>query len=74
MGRRQVRVVSHLCEALVQEGHDAELSLRVATFRDICTELVACTKVAIRLNDAIQDPRAPLHDHARYNYTVVHIF
>src|ERR1700722_6885773 len=47
------RVVSHLCEALVQEGHDVTL---FASGDSVTTaRLVACTNVAIRLNDAIQD-------------------
>jgi Glycosyltransferase Family 4 len=47
------RVVSHLCEALVQEGHDVTLFASGDSVTS--ARLVACTKEAIRLNAAIQD-------------------
>ena len=47
------RVVSHLCEALVQEGHDVTLFASGDSVTS--ARLVACTKEAIRLNPAIQD-------------------
>jgi glycosyl transferase family 4 len=43
------RVVSHLCEALVQEGHDVTLFASGDSVTS--ARLVACTKEAIRLND-----------------------
>jgi Glycosyltransferase Family 4 len=42
------RVVSHLCEALVQEGHDVTLFASGDSVTS--ARLVACTKEAIRLN------------------------
>jgi glycosyltransferase involved in cell wall biosynthesis len=51
------RVVSHLSEALVQQGHDVTL---FASGDSVTSgRLVACTKEAIRLNPAI-------HDHIPY--------
>src|SRR5271168_1582475 len=47
------RVVSHLCEALVQEGH--VVTLFASGDSVTSARLVACTKEAIRLNAAIQD-------------------
>ena len=47
------RVVSHLCEALVQDGHDVTLFASGDSVTS--ARLVACTKEAIRLNAAIQD-------------------
>jgi glycosyltransferase involved in cell wall biosynthesis len=47
------RVVSHLCETLVQEGHDVTLFASGDSVTS--ARLVACTKEAIRLNAAIQD-------------------
>ena len=47
------RVVSHLCEALVQEGHDVTLFASGDSVTS--ARLVACTKEAIRLNAAIRD-------------------
>ena len=47
------RVVSHLCEALVQQGHDVTLFASGDSVTS--ARLVACTKQAIRLNPAIQD-------------------
>jgi hypothetical protein len=47
------RVVSHLCEALVQEGHDVTLFASGDSVTS--ARLVACTKEAIRLSPAIQD-------------------
>ena len=47
------RVVSHLCEALVQEGHDVTLFASGDSVTS--ARLVACTREAIRLNSAVQD-------------------
>jgi glycosyltransferase involved in cell wall biosynthesis len=47
------RVVSHLCEALVQGGHDVTLFASGDSVTS--ARLVACTKEAIRLSPAIQD-------------------
>jgi glycosyltransferase involved in cell wall biosynthesis len=47
------RVVSHLCEALVQLGHDVTLFASGDSVTS--ARLVACTKEAIRLNPAVQD-------------------
>src|SRR5580700_9800952 len=47
------RVVSHLCEALVQEGHDVTLFASGDSVTS--ARLVAGTAQAIRLNSAIQD-------------------
>src|SRR5580704_19672684 len=48
------RVVSHLTEALVQQGHDVTLFASGDSVTS--ARLVACTKEAIRLNPAIRDP------------------
>jgi glycosyltransferase involved in cell wall biosynthesis len=48
------RVVSHLCEALVEEGHDVTLFASGDSVTS--ARLVACTKEAIRLNPAVKDP------------------
>jgi glycosyltransferase involved in cell wall biosynthesis len=47
------RVVSHLSEALVQQGHDVTLFASGDSVTS--ARLVACTKEAIRLNPAVQD-------------------
>jgi glycosyltransferase involved in cell wall biosynthesis len=47
------RVVSHLTEALVQQGHDVTLFASGDSVTS--ARLVACTKEAIRLNPAIRD-------------------
>jgi glycosyltransferase involved in cell wall biosynthesis len=47
------RVVSHLSEALVQQGHDVTLFASGDSVTS--ARLVACTREAIRLNPAIQD-------------------
>jgi glycosyltransferase involved in cell wall biosynthesis len=47
------RVVSHLCEALVQEGYDVTLFASGDSVTS--ARLVACTREAIRLNSAVQD-------------------
>ena len=47
------RVVSYLCEALVELGHDVTLFASGDSVTS--ARLVACTKEAIRLNPAVQD-------------------
>ena len=54
------RVVSHLCEALVQEGHDVTLFASGDSVTS--ARLVACTKASQCRHSG---SRAPLHDHAR---------
>jgi glycosyltransferase involved in cell wall biosynthesis len=56
------RVVSHLSEALVHQGHD--VTLFASGDSVISARLVACAKEAIRLNPAVQD-YIPYYDHAR---------